>query len=233
MLYKNIILVCLSLAICFSSVYADDTLSISGAADLHDKQYQSISISGSLEANKITVSKSASISGSATIKNSTIGALNISGDASLDKSKITSKVSISGSIKIINSIINGKNLSCSGNIISKYTNFNTQISVSGDLFSEQDKFNHEVTTSGNIAAKQSIFYKPIVSSASKLELDNSIVYNSIINKNNSPLNPPCIILKKTTIHGKIVFDKSSGTVMIDKKTKIIGGVVNGRIEFKS
>lgn len=213
-----------------SYTYADN-LSVSGSATLNSQDYQSVSVSGNLTANKITTSKTLSVSGNATINNSIIAQLSVSGNTRLDTSKVNGQIDISGNATIMHSNISVGKLSCSGNVTSQYSTYDIPMDISGNLTSDHDKFNGEVTTSGNILAYNDTFRKSITTSANTLELNNSTLYGKIINTNDNH-NPPTIILKNANVRDKIIFTKTSGIVILYGNSKVTAKVENGQIEYR-
>lgn len=225
---KKTIIYLLTIIANLSSVEAE-SLSVSGSISLHNQAYESLNISGNLNANKIIVSGSTAVSGSVAISDSTVSSLYISGNTRLNNSKVKGQVSISGKASIIRSDIFGNQLSCSGGIDSSNNNYNIPMSISGSLDTKHDTFNNEVNASGNLMASGSVFHKTVTSSSTITKLDNTTLDENLINTSN--YKKPIITLTNTQIRGKIIFTKTPGIVIMDAKSKIMDKVVNGEINM--
>lgn len=206
-------------------------LDSSGSISVNNQHYNSVSVSGTLDAKSIIVEKNTSISGYAKIDSSQLNKLSSSGELVLINSIVKGKVDVSGGTKIHKNTINGDRFNCSGDADSSLNLFNASLNLSGGLNSYRDIFNNQINISGNIKANKTEFNKIIT-----LSSDNSIFKNSKVNDNivnYSKNESTAIILDNTIVKGSIEFKKVRGLVILKNKSRVEKEIINANIKNES
>lgn len=207
-----------------------EDLSVSGNIKLTGQHYAAISVSGNLDADKVTATGKTSVSGNTNISNSQLHSVAISGSTALTNSQINGDVDVSGRFTIVHSDIKGEALSCSGDLQSNQSNYATPVTLSGNLSTHEDNFHNSLIVSGDINADKSNFEKTITLSSSKSSWKNSVLSANIINNTDTTYNTPTIILDNSQVKGKIEFTKTKGLVILKGTSKVSGQIENAEVK---
>jgi cytoskeletal protein CcmA (bactofilin family) len=170
-----------------------------------DKEIDTLSNSGGLQVKNVKVKEATAING-AFIAVDSVFKQDTSINGKLDAKDVKfDGLNVNGVTTLEDVSINGK------------ANFN------GELTAVDTKFEDLVTLNGNLTARESKFDKTLRLDAQTITLENCQLEDVIILKSKDN-QPQKLILKKTKISGKVVFEGGNGTVQQDKDSTIKNGV---------